>query len=209
MPQALPPLPFETDALEPLMSKTTLETHHGKHHKTYVEKLNDLIRGTPMAEQPLDEIVKHAEGAIFNNAAQHWNHSFFWQCLTPKQGKPSAATEEVLKNAFGSLEAFNERFTKAAVTHFGSGWAWLVAGRTGALEIIDTHDAACPITEGRTPILVCDVWEHAYYLDHKNLRPKYLESFWKLVNWEFVDKGIAQAAAKVRADNGSQQSAPR
>ena len=196
MPQALPPLPFSTDALEPHMSKDTLETHHGKHHSAYVTKLNDAIKGSPMDEMPLDEIVRRSEGAIAQNAGQHWNHSFFWKCLSPTSGAPSAETEAALKAAFGSLDGFKEKLTKTAVSHFGSGWAWLVAGPNGTLEVIDTHDHVCPIKDGKTPLLVADVWEHAYYLDHKNLRPKYVESFWKIVSWAHVNEGIAKLAKK-------------
>jgi Fe-Mn family superoxide dismutase len=187
----LPELPFGKDTLVPHISAETLEYHHGKHHQTYVTNLNNLVPGTPFEGKPLEEIVKGAEGGLFNNAAQVFNHTFYWNGLAPKGGgEPKGAVEDALKGAFGSFASFKELFTKAAVTQFGSGWAWLVRGKDGKLAIEATSNAACPLRDGKVPLLTCDVWEHAYYIDYRNARPKYVEAFWNLVNWDFVAKNL-------------------
>ncbi|MFA7091629.1 MAG: superoxide dismutase [Sulfurimonadaceae bacterium] len=183
-------LPYAQDALEPLMSKETLEYHYGKHHQTYVNNLNNLIAGTKFENSTLVEIVLGSEGGLFNNAAQVYNHDFFWQSLTPNQTAISSKVETALTQAFGSVEKFKEEFTAKAVGHFGSGWAWLVQDENKALKIITTSNAANPLTDNLKPLLVCDVWEHAYYIDVRNARPKYLENFWKLVNWDFVEQNL-------------------
>lgn len=181
-------LPFAS--LAPLMSDETLEYHHGKHHQTYVTNLNNLIAGTEFESMSLVEIVQKSSGAVFNNAAQVYNHDFFWQCLTPDQGAIPANLESALARDFGSVEKFKEEFTAKALGQFGSGWAWLVMD-SGKLKIITTSNANTPITDGTKPLLVCDVWEHAYYIDTRNARAKYIENFWKLVNWEFVAQNLA------------------
>ena len=185
----LPPLPYDKSALAPFISAETLEFHHGKHHQAYVTNLNNLIPGTLFENLDLKEIVLKSDGAIFNNAAQVWNHTFYWNCMRPQGGgQPTGELLEAIHEAFGSFEAFKEAFSKCAVTTFGSGWAWLVKKADGSLALVSTSNAACPLTEGHTPLLTCDVWEHAYYIDYRNLRPKYVEEFWNLVNWDFVDQ---------------------
>jgi superoxide dismutase, Fe-Mn family len=187
----LPELPYAKNALVPHISEETLEFHHGKHHQTYVTNLTNLVKGTPFESKSLEEIVKEAEGGIFNNAAQVFNHTFYWHSLAPHAGgEPKGAVADALKGAFGGFAAFKELFTKAAVSHFGSGWAWLVRGKDGKLAVESTANAACPLRDGKTPILTCDVWEHAYYIDYRNARPKYVEAFWNLVNWDFVAKNL-------------------
>jgi Fe-Mn family superoxide dismutase len=189
----LPALPYATDALQPHLSKETLEYHYGKHHRAYVDKLNAAIPGTKYDAMSLDEIVvaSAAEPKVFNQAAQIWNHTFYWNGLSPKGGgDPKGAMADALSGAFGDVEAFRKKFTEAALGHFGSGWAWLVKKKDGALDVVQTHDAACPITDGHSPLLTCDVWEHAYYVDYRNARPKYVEAFWKLVNWDFVERNL-------------------
>ncbi len=185
----LPALPYALNALAPHISAETLEYHYGKHHRTYVDNLNKLIVGTEFAEQDLESIIQKSSGGIFNNAAQIWNHTFYWHCLTPKaKAAPSGALADALITEFGSIEQFKEAFTKAAVTLFGSGWAWLVKNAEGRLEILQTSNAATPLTtKGLTPLFTCDVWEHAYYIDTRNARPKYLENFWALMNWDFAE----------------------
>jgi Fe-Mn family superoxide dismutase len=183
-------LPYEMDALQPLMSKETLEFHYGKHHQTYVNNLNNLIEGTKFEDATLEEIVKGSEGGLFNNSAQVFNHDFFWNGLTPGGSTISSDVEAALVEAFGSVEEFKTQFTNKAVTHFGSGWAWLVKDSSGKLSIISTANAGTPLTDGLTPLLTCDVWEHAYYIDTRNARPAYLENFWKLVNWDFVAQNL-------------------
>lgn len=185
-------LPYELDALEPQMSKETLEFHYGKHHQTYVTKLNGLIEGTKFENLSLEEIVKSSEGGVFNNAAQVLNHDFFWNGLTPNGSEIPANVEAALTETFGSVDGFKEEFTNAAVNNFGSGWTWLVKNAEGKLEIVSTSNAATPITSGLTPLLTCDVWEHAYYIDVRNARPAYLENFWALVNWNFVAENLAK-----------------
>ncbi len=183
----LPALPYAKDALAPHISEETLEFHYGKHHQTYVTNLNNLIASTSFEDASLESIVARSEGGMFNNAAQIWNHTFYWNSLSPNGGgAPSAALAEAINSTFGSFDAFKEDFTKCAVTTFGSGWAWLVQNADGSLELVSTSNAGCPLTTGQTPLLTCDVWEHAYYIDYRNARPKYLEAFWALVNWEFA-----------------------
>lgn len=183
-------LPYSMDALEPCMSKETLEFHYGKHHQTYVNNLNNLIAGTKFEDSSLVNIILESDGGIFNNAAQVYNHDFFWNGLTPTQGTMPATVEEALTKAFGSVEKFKEEFTAKAVGHFGSGWAWLVQDENQNLKVISTSNAQNPLTDNLKPILVCDVWEHAYYIDVRNARPKFLENFWKLVNWDFVAQNL-------------------
>ncbi|NRA65005.1 MAG: superoxide dismutase [Fe] [Pseudobacteriovorax sp.] len=188
---SLPELPYPMDGLSPHISAETLEYHHGKHHNAYVTKLNDAIKGTPNAEKSLEEIIKTSEGGLFNNAAQVWNHTFYWHCLAPNGGgEPSGKLADEINAAFGSFANFKEKFTKAALTQFGSGWAWLTKNPSGKLEIVKTANAETPLTTDSTPLLTCDVWEHAYYVDYRNARPKYVEAFWNLVNWDFVAKNL-------------------
>ncbi|MEO6066083.1 MAG: Fe-Mn family superoxide dismutase [Lysobacterales bacterium] len=183
----LPALPFAREALEPHISAETIDFHYGKHHKTYVDNLNKMIAGTELDSLTLEEIVRKAEGAMFNNAAQVWNHTFYWNCLSSEGGgKPAGALAKAIDDAFGSYDAFVEQFTKTAIGTFGSGWAWLVQRSDGTLAIISTSNAASPLTGEDKALMTCDVWEHAYYIDYRNARPKYLDAFWKLVNWEFV-----------------------
>ena len=184
-------LPYALDALEPLMSKETLEFHYGKHHQTYVNNLNNLIAGTKFEDLSLVNIILESDGGIFNNAAQVYNHDFFWNGLTPTQGTIPAIVEAALVKAFGSVEEFKKEFTTKAIGQFGSGWAWLVQDENQDLKIVTTSNAANPLTQNLKPILVCDVWEHAYYIDVRNARPAYLENFWKLVNWNFVEENLA------------------
>lgn len=192
MTHVLPALPYEANALEPFLSAETLEFHYGKHHQTYVTNLNNLIAGTEFEQLSLEEIVKKSSGGIFNNAAQVWNHTFYWNSLTPKgQGKPSGALLAAIEKSFGSFEDFKEAFAKTAVTTFGSGWAWLVKNADGSLALVSTSNAATPLTTDQTPLLTIDVWEHAYYIDYRNARPKYIETFWNYVNWDFAAQNYA------------------
>lgn len=185
----LPELPYAQDALEPQISKTTIEFHYGKHHQTYVNTLNSLIEGTRFENQSLEQIILSSDGALFNNAAQVFNHTFYWNCLAKaSDSAPKGKLAEAIIRDFSSFEQFKEEFTKKSIGLFGSGWCWLVADKDGKLSIVQKSNAGCPLTDGLKPILVCDVWEHAYYLDKQNARPKYLESFWQLVNWDFVSK---------------------
>lgn len=191
MTHELPPLPYAIDALAPHISAETLEFHHGKHHKTYVDNLNKLIPGTEFENMSLEDIVRKSSGGIFNNAAQIWNHTFYWNCLAPQGGgTPSGALASAIDKAFGSFDGFKEKFSQTAITTFGSGWGWLVKNTAGGLELVSTSNAGCPLTAGQTPLLTCDVWEHAYYIDYRNARPKYVESFWNLVNWDFVARNF-------------------
>jgi len=191
MTHELPPLPYAKDALAPHISEETLEFHYGKHHQTYVTNLNNLIAGTEFEEMSLEEIIRKASGGLFNNAAQVWNHTFYWNSLSPNGGgQPSGALADAIEKQFGSFDAFKQAFTKTAVTTFGSGWAWLVKSGDGSLALVSTSNAGCPLTDGQTPLLTCDVWEHAYYIDYRNARPKYLEAFWNLVNWDFAEKNF-------------------
>ena len=187
MEHKLPDLPYSKDALAPYMSAETLEYHHGKHHAAYVTNLNKLIPGTEFENLPLEEIIRKAAGPIFNNSAQIWNHTFFWNCLAPKSGgEPSGSLASAIRGAFGSFQQFKDKFTAAAVGQFGSGWAWLVRDKEGKLLIESTSNAMNPMKDGKKALLTCDVWEHAYYIDYRNLRPKFVENFWNLVNWQFV-----------------------
>ncbi len=187
MVHTLPELPYKKDALAPHISAETIEYHYGKHHQAYVNKLNSLIQGTVFENQPLEQIIKKASGGIFNNAAQVFNHTFYWNCLTPHATeKPTGKLAEALDETFGSFDSFKSIFTDAALTHFGSGWCWLIHKDDGSLDIMATPNACTPISSGYKPLLTCDVWEHAYYIDYRNSRPDYLNAFWKLVNWEFV-----------------------
>lgn len=186
----LPPLPYAEDALAPHMSAETLSFHHGKHHKKYVETANKLIEGTEYERMPVEEIIRRSSGKVFNNVAQAWNHEFFWQCLTPDPKSPGDALEKALSKAFGSLDEFKSSFTKTAVETFGSGWAWLVRDKDGSLKIVSTSNADTPVRTGHAPLLTCDVWEHAYYIDYRNERPRFLEHFWQIVNWDFVARNL-------------------
>ncbi len=189
----LPALPYELTELEPHISKETLEFHHGKHHNTYVVKLNGLIEGSELENKSLEEIIKTSTGGVFNNAAQIWNHTFYWHCLAPNAGgDPTGEVAAAIEKAFGSFEAFKAKFTDSAINNFGSSWTWLVKKADGSLDIVNTSNAATPLTEeGVTPLLTVDLWEHAYYIDYRNLRPDYMNAFWALVNWEFVAKNLA------------------
>lgn len=189
----LPSLPYAKDALEPHISAETLEFHFGKHHQTYVDKLNGLVDGTDMASKSLEDIVKTSEGGVFNNAAQVWNHTFYWNCLSPNGGgDATGAIADAITAAFGSFDAFKEQFTNSAINNFGSGWTWLVKNPDGSVAIVNTSNAATPLTDASvTPLLTVDVWEHAYYVDYRNARPKYMEAFWALVNWDFVNANFA------------------
>ncbi|CAI8830622.1 MULTISPECIES: superoxide dismutase [Fe] [Methylococcus] len=193
MTHELPALPYAKTALEPHISAETLEYHYGKHHQTYVTNLNNLIPGTEYENLSLEEIIRKAPaGGVFNNAAQVWNHTFYWNSLSPNGGgEPTGALAEAIVKSFGSFEKFKEAFTQCAVTTFGSGWAWLVKNADGSLALVSTSNAGCPLTSDQAPLLTCDVWEHAYYIDYRNARPKYLEAFWNLVNWEFAAANFA------------------
>ena len=183
----LPGLPYAADALEPVISAETIDYHYGKHHQAYVTNLNKLVAGTEFEGSSLEDIIRKSDGAIFNNGAQVWNHTFYWNGLSPDGGgQPSGALGEAIDAAFGSFEAFKEAFVTSAVGNFGSGWTWLVKNDDGSVEIVNTSNAANPIRDGKTVLLTIDVWEHAYYIDYRNARPKYLDEIWKLLNWDFV-----------------------
>lgn len=187
MPFELPKLPYALNALEPYLSQETLEYHYGKHHQAYVNKLNTLIPNTEFENKTLEEIIKKSSGGIFNNAAQIWNHTFYWHCMSPKGGnEPSGKLADAIKKTFGSFADFVEKFTQTSVNQFGSGWGWLVKNKNGDLEIYSTSNAGTPMTDNKTALLTCDVWEHAYYIDTRNDRPKYVSNFWNVVNWDFV-----------------------
>ena len=188
---SLPDLPYAKDALSPHISEETLDFHYGKHHATYVTKLNDAIAGTDFEGKDLEEIVKSSEGGVFNNSAQIWNHTFYWHSLSPNGGgEPTGAIKDAIDAAFGSFDAFKEQFTASAVGNFGSGWTWLVKNADGGLAIVNTDDAETPLTSDATPILTLDVWEHAYYIDYRNARPNYIAAYWNLVNWEFANANL-------------------
>ncbi|MGP6379350.1 superoxide dismutase [Fe] [Yersinia bercovieri] len=188
----LPTLPYAQNALEPHISAETLEYHYGKHHNTYVINLNNLIKDSEFADKTLEEIVKTSSGGLFNNAAQVWNHTFYWHCLSPNGGgEPTGKVADAINQSFGSFAEFKAQFTDAAVKNFGAGWTWLVKKADGTLAIVSTSNAATPLTTTDKPLLTVDVWEHAYYIDYRNARPKYLENFWALVNWAFVEKNLA------------------
>ena len=191
MQHQLPPLPYALDALQPHISKETLEFHYGKHHAAYVTNLNNLIKGTEFENASLEDIIKKSSGGLFNNAAQVWNHTFYWSSLAPKGGgQPSGAVAAAISKKWGSFDAFKEAFTKSAIGNFGSGWTWLVKKPDGSVDIVNTSNAATPLTGADKPVLTCDVWEHAYYIDYRNRRPDYLGAFWNLVNWEFAAKNL-------------------
>jgi Fe-Mn family superoxide dismutase len=193
MEHKLPELPWAKDALAPIISAETIEYHYGKHHAAYVANLNKLIPGTEYEHMTLEEIIKKSTGGIYNNSAQVWNHTFYWNCLKPQGGgEPTGALAEAINISFGSFSAFKEKFTQTAVTTFGSGWAWLVKLEDGTLALESTSNAGNPLREGKTPLLTCDVWEHAYYIDYRNARPAYVEAFWKLVNWKFVEENFSK-----------------
>jgi Fe-Mn family superoxide dismutase len=197
---ALPPLPYSEDALEPVIGSETMHTHHGKHHKTYVDTLNTLLAEKGEAPESLEAVVRKSEGKLFNNAAQAWNHAFFWECMTPQPQAPEGDMARAIEAAFGDLAKLKEAFVAEGVGHFASGWVWLVL-REGELAVISTHDAANPLTQtGVTPLLVCDLWEHAYYLDYKNLRRAFLEKWFDgAANWAFADAQYAAALGKGEA----------
>ncbi len=187
----LAPLPFEINALEPVISRETLEYHHGKHHQAYVTNLNNLVRGTEFEEMSLEDIIIKSSGGIFNNAAQVWNHAFYWKCLAPEgTTKPSESLLAKINEFFGSFEMFKEEFSKTAIGTFGSGWAWLVQNEDDSLTIESTSNASNPLVNKQKPLLTCDVWEHAYYIDFRNVRPEYIEKFWSIVNWDFVEENM-------------------
>ncbi len=192
MEHTLPPLPYAIDALQPHISQETLEYHYGKHHQAYVTNLNNLIKGTEYENLSLEEIIKKSSGGVFNNSAQVWNHTFYWNCMAPNAGGPATgAVADAINAKWGSFDKFKEEFSKSCVGNFGSGWTWLVKKADGTVDIVNTSNAQTPLTTPDTPLLTCDVWEHAYYVDYRNARPKYVETFWNLVNWEFVNKQFA------------------
>lgn len=187
----LPELPYAKNALEPHISAETLDYHYGKHHQTYVDKLNGLVEGTDLANKSLEDIVRSSDGGVFNNAAQIWNHTFYWHCLSPNGGgQPGGKLGKMIERDFGSFDEFKKKFTETAINTFGSGWAWLVQNPDGKLAITSTSNAQTPLTGEATPLLTCDVWEHAYYIDYRNARPKYMDAFWNLVNWAFAESQL-------------------
>lgn len=192
MEHTLSPLPYAMDALSPHISKETLEFHYGKHHQTYVTNLNNLIKGTEFEALTLEEIVKKSSGGIFNNSAQVWNHTFYWNSLSPKGGgEAKGALAEAIDKKWGSFAAFKEVFNKMATTNFGSGWTWLVKKSDGSVDIVNTSNAATPLTSADKALLTCDVWEHAYYIDYRNARAKYMDGFWALANWDFAQRNFS------------------
>lgn len=189
----LPELPFNRDALAPHISEETINYHYGKHHQTYVDKLNVLVKETDYESKTLEQIIESSSGPIFNNAAQVWNHTFYWNCLSPNaESQPEGGLLESIDNHFSSFSNFKKVFTDKAINNFGSGWTWLVKKNDQTLAIINTSNAETPLTEGHTPLLTCDVWEHAYYVDYRNARPKYLDAFWKVVSWKNVAENFSQ-----------------
>jgi len=192
MEHKLPALPYARNALEPHISAETIEYHYGKHHQTYVTNLNNLIKGTEFENASLEDIIRKASGGVFNNAAQVWNHTFYWNGLAPRAGgEPTGALAAAIKAKWGSFDEFKKAFTQCAVTTFGSGWAWLVKRPDGSLDLVSTSNAATPLTTDAKPLLTCDVWEHAYYIDYRNVRAGYVEKFWNLVNWDFVSANFS------------------
>ncbi len=189
----LPPLPYEKNALEPHISAETLEFHYGKHHQTYVTKLNGLVEGTDMADMSLDDVVKQSDGGVFNNAAQIWNHTFYWNSLSPNGGgEPTGALADAINAKWGSFDDFKAAFNDKAVNNFGSSWTWLVKTADGGVDIVNTSNAGTPLTDASvTALMTVDLWEHAYYIDYRNVRPNYLGGFWSLVNWEFASANFA------------------
>ena len=199
MKHELPALPYAKDALEPHISRETIEFHHDKHHASYVKKLNELLPGSGFENATLEEISRRASGPLFNNGAQAWNHDFYWKCLTPRTGQPSSDFSKELSRSFESVDGFKAAFTKAAETAFGSAWVWLAKRKDGKLEILTTGNADNPLRQGHVPLLTCDVWEHAYYIDRRNARPEYVKAFWNVVNWEFAARNCALPAAAATA----------
>jgi Fe-Mn family superoxide dismutase len=192
MEHTLPQLPYALDALSPFISKETLEFHYGKHHQAYVTNLNNLVKGTEFENASLEDIIKKSSGGVFNNAAQVWNHTFYWNSMKPNGGgAPTGPLADAINAKWGSFDKFKEEFTKCAVGTFGSGWAWLVKKADGSLDLASTSNAATPLTTDAKPLMTCDVWEHAYYIDTRNARPKYVENFWNVVNWDFASKNFA------------------
>ena len=187
----LPHLPFEKNSLAPTISEETIDFHYGKHHNAYVVNLNKLTQDTDFASMSLEEVITKSNGAIFNNAAQIWNHTFYWQCLTPNATSPSSELLDSINQAYGSMEELKAKFIASAIGNFGSGWTWLVKNSDGQVEILNTSNADCPLTKNYTPLLTIDVWEHAYYIDYRNARPQYLDSIWAIINWEFVSANFA------------------
>lgn len=191
----LPDLPYAQDALEPYISASTLSFHYGKHHKAYVDNLNDLTKNTDYVSMPVEEIIKRSDGKTYNNAAQAWNHTFYWYCMAPpadnQANLPQGNIAAAIEDQFGGFEQFREQFTEVGKTHFGSGWAWLALTDNNKLEVLGMHDAHTPLKDNHKPLLALDVWEHAYYLDYQNARPDYIEAFWKVINWQFVDERLA------------------
>ncbi len=193
--QTLPELPYDTNALNPIITEETFDYHYGKHHAAYVNNLAGLVKNTPLETATVEEIIQKGfaenNAGLFNNAAQHWNHSFFWHCLSPNGGKaPQGRIAELINRDFGSFEEFKNKFSETAIKLFGAGWAWLAQNDQGLLEIVPMKDAHTPLTENKTPILTLDVWEHAYYIDYRNARPKFVEGFWEIVNWDFANKNL-------------------
>lgn len=186
MEHKLPELPYPKNALAPYISEETMEYHYGKHHKGYVDTLNSLLPGTEFEDMSLEDIIRKAPpGELFNQAAQVWNHTFYWQSMSPEGADPTGDLGNAMKSAFGSVDDFRQKFTDMAVGNFGSGWTWLVARQDGSLDVVNTDDANNPMQDDLKPLFTCDVWEHAYYIDYRNARPKYLEAFWNIVNWDF------------------------
>lgn len=196
MKHELPPLPYAYDALVPHISRETLQYHHDKHHAAYVSKLNELLPGSGLEEASLEEVIRRASGPLFNHGAQAWNHDFYWKCLAPKGGgEPPRELAGQLARSFESVSAFKAAFTTAAETAFGSAWVWLVRRKDGSLAVQTTSNADNPLRTGDTPLLTCDVWEHAYYIDRRNVRPEYVKAFWNVINWDFVAKNLAATSA--------------
>jgi len=192
MEHTLAPLPYANDALQPHISKETLEFHYGKHHQAYATNLNNLVKGTEFENMGLEDIIRKSSGGVFNNAAQIWNHTFYWNSLSPKGGgAPTGALGDAINRKWGSFDAFKDAFTKSAIGNFGSSWTWLVKKADGTVDIVNTSNAATPLTGADKPLLTCDLWEHAYYIDYRNRRPDYLAAWWKLVNWDFAARNFA------------------
>jgi superoxide dismutase, Fe-Mn family len=192
MEHTLPALPYAMDALAPHISKETLEFHYGKHHQTYATNLNNLIKGTEFENASLEDIIKKSSGGVFNNSAQIWNHTFYWNSLAPNAGgEPTGALADAINAKWGNFAAFKEAFNKMATGNFGSSWTWLVKKADGSLDIVNTSNAATPLTTTDKPLMTCDLWEHAYYIDYRNSRPNYLNGYWSLVNWAFAAKNFA------------------
>ena len=192
MEHKLPALPYAKEALQPHISAETLEYHHGKHHQTYVTNLNNMIKGTEYENMSLEEIIQKSQGGVFNNSAQVWNHTFFWNCMTPNGGgAPTGKVADAINAKWGSFDKFKEEFNKSALGNFGSGWTWLVQKTDGSVDIVNTSNAGTPLTTSDKPLLTADVWEHAYYIDYRNARAKFLDAFWNVVHWDFVNQNMA------------------